>query len=310
MNKKMLYTETARQLQFAYDERTGVSHGETDGFSCMVWAPNAQYPFQLKALFGATRNGGSFLKDEIKAMKKDLKGIVQIEPAPNSVSVLFTARKPEQAAELVTAAAAHLKAVGFTPCCQGCGKDTDAAASNMAGTYMLLCDDCYEQTRRSVEMDQSQKAAKKESVLAGVIGSVLGSLVGVVCIILLSRLGYVAALSGIAMAVCTLKGYELLGRKLSKKGVAIGSLVMLVMTYAADRLDWAVVIMQEWGLDFFVSYQLVPQLLAEGYIDIGNYWTNLAMVYAFVLLGALPIVIGAMRDQAVSRTIERFGRTV
>lgn len=42
------------------------------------------------------------------------------------------------------------------------------------------------------------------------MGALLGSLVGVVSIIIFSQLGYVAALSGVIMAVCTLKGYEML----------------------------------------------------------------------------------------------------
>ncbi len=46
---------------------------------------------------------------------------------------------------------------------------------------------------------------KKENWLAGIVGAFIGSLIGVGVIILLGQLGYVAALSGIAMAVCALK---------------------------------------------------------------------------------------------------------
>lgn len=58
---------------------------------------------------------------------------------------------------------------------------------------------------------------KKENAVGGIVGALPGSLVGVLCIILLSQMGYVAAVSGVVMAVGVLKGYELLGGKVSKK---------------------------------------------------------------------------------------------
>ena len=56
------------------------------------------------------------------------------------------------------------------------------------------------------------------------------------------QLGYVAAISGAIMAVCALKGYELLGGKLTKKGVIISVVIMIVMTYVGDRVDWAITV--------------------------------------------------------------------
>ena len=47
------------------------------------------------------------------------------------------------------------------------------------------------------------------------------------------------------MAVCTLKGYEIGSGKLSKRGIVISVILMLVMTYVGDRLDWAIMIARE-----------------------------------------------------------------
>ena len=80
----------------------------------------------------------------------------------------------------------------------------------MAGVPSLLCDSCYQQLGHNQEQIQQESAGKPENVLAGVVGALLGCLLGVGCIVLLGQLGYVAALSGIVLAVCTLKGYELL----------------------------------------------------------------------------------------------------
>lgn len=40
---------------------------------------------------------------------------------------------------------------------------------------------------------------KKENLVGGVVGALIGSLLGVASIVLLSQLGYVAAISGVIM---------------------------------------------------------------------------------------------------------------
>ena len=139
--------------------------------------------------------------------------------------------------------------------------------------------------------------------MGGVVGALIGSLLGAASIILLSQLGYVAAISGVIMAVCTLKGYELLGGKLTKKGVIISVVIMIVMTYVGDRVDWAIMIARELETDVFFGYRLVPFLLSEEVIDMANYVQNLVLLYALLLVGAIPTISNAMRKDKVAGTI-------
>ena len=81
-------------------------------------------------------------------------------------------------------------------------------------------------------------------------------------VLILSQLGYVAALSGVIMAVCVLKGYEMLGGKLTKKAVVISAVIMILMTYFADRVDWAIILFNqgggaEAGYSLFECYRLI-----------------------------------------------------
>lgn len=142
-----------------------------------------------------------------------------------------------------------------------------------------------------------KKNKKQESVLAGVAGAFLGSLLGAAVIILVGQLGYVASLSGLIMAVCTLKGYEMLGGTLSRKGAVIACLMTLVMTYVAHQAGLAVSIAREVGVNVFTAFQSIPYLLAGGYLNTGAYWGDLAMLYLFVLLGAVPTLLAALRGE-------------
>lgn len=139
---------------------------------------------------------------------------------------------------------------------------------------------------------------KRENVMAGMVGAFVGALIGAGCIILISQLGYIASVSGLILAVCTLKGYELLGGKLSGKGIAISIVLMLVTPYLADRIDWAILIMQEWaeyGITFGEAFAFFPELLKDGTVEMGVYIQNLLMIYGFVLLGAFATVRNALK---------------
>lgn len=134
-----------------------------------------------------------------------------------------------------------------------------------------------------------KSAEKRENMVTGIVGALIGALLGAGSIILLSQLGYIASISGLILAVCTLKGYELLGGKLSGKGIAISVVLMLLTPYIADRIDWAIVLMQEfadYGVNFAEAFALIPELLADGSIEMGMYLKNLLMIYGFALLGA------------------------
>lgn len=139
---------------------------------------------------------------------------------------------------------------------------------------------------------------KRENAVAGSVGALIGAVLGAGCIILLSQLGYVASVSGLVLAVCTLKGYELLGGKLSGKGIFISILFMAVTPYLADRIDWAILIMQEWkayDVTFADAFSVFPELLKDGSVEMGIYIKNLLMVYGFTILGAFATLRNALK---------------
>ena len=139
------------------------------------------------------------------------------------------------------------------------------------------------------------KAERRENVLTGLIGAFLGSLIGVACIVAIGQLGYVASISGVIMAVCAIKGYELMGGAMSRKGAVIACILIVVMTYLGNRLDFTVTVARLVGTDIFSTFQALNELFDAGYLNAGAYWGNLVMLYLFTLLGAVPTLITAFR---------------
>lgn len=134
------------------------------------------------------------------------------------------------------------------------------------------------------------------------MGAFLGSLIGAGAIILLGQLGYVAALSGIAMAICAIKGYELLGGKLSTKGIISSIIVMIIMVYVGNRIDWSISVANYYtDVDIFYAFRILPDLIREGYLEASQYYGNLGLVYLFTAIGAVPTIIAAVREGKVTR---------
>jgi hypothetical protein len=288
-------------------------------------AAGLQADFQSRSLFGAkngyvvcvatganpmtfstavSRGGGPANYQEIKQFVKSTKAITGCTQA--NFRLTFTVRAGMSAAkqrenlrDALEQATQYLLSSGYQNCCQNCGAAAPTESCIVNGAQALLCESCFSTLSASCDQAHQKAEQKPENVLAGTVGALLGSLLGVGALVLLGQLGYVAAVSGIIMAVCALKGYELLGGKLSKKGIVISCVIILAMVYLGNWCDWAVSISRYYSADFLDAFQAIPELVSEEAIDPANYYGNLAMHYLFALLGAVPTILGAIKRRQV-----------
>lgn len=137
---------------------------------------------------------------------------------------------------------------------------------------------------------------KQENLALGILGALLGGILGGAAIVLIGQLGMISALSGVVLAFCTLKGYEVLGKKLSKQGIIVCLVVMLIVPYFADRISWTLVIMEELQLQFGDAFKYVHDVVEEFELQ-ADYWKDLLFIYAFTALGAFGIVKQAFKQK-------------
>ena len=136
---------------------------------------------------------------------------------------------------------------------------------------------------------------QREKVVTGIIGALIGAVIGGAVIILLGRLGYVASISGWILAVCTLKGYQLLGKGFSTKSLVICLILIVVTPYLADRVDWAMYVKEAWEswgdkISFGEAFALVPEIVASDAEIKAEYIKALVMIYIFAALGAFSTI--------------------
>lgn len=311
------YAAIAAAAGLRYDAGCNAMYGQRDGFDIVLYVADSRYPY-LFILHTAAKstNGIMLTKEHTKELVKSVGLIAFCKQDGSSISVTLKQAKPEkikeQIGDVLSAVTAFLRRDGYVPCCNLCGQGTEVAAFRSGGTIMHLCPECEARMRGQFSVDAQKQEQKKENIVGGIVGAFLGSLLGVLCIIILSRLGYVAALSGAVMAVGVLKGYELLGGKLTKKGIVISCVIMLIMTYIGDRLDWAIVLLTDGGgadagYNLFDCYRLIPFFISQGIIEIENIVWNLVMIYLFLLLGAVPAILSKVREKSQTGVMTKIG---
>ncbi|MCM1190166.1 MAG: hypothetical protein NC541_12825 [bacterium] len=313
-----IYEAVAQATGFRYDALGQVVYGKADGFDVMIYAENPGTPTLLTIHTAARNTSGAILDpNEAKEFAKGAELVKSVEEDGNHIVIhLWNEIKQNKLTEKLPGALrqtlSFLRSKGFVPCCSVCGREEEVSGILAGGNHYHLCMECEGTMRSNLTTVIQQKDQKRENIVGGIVGAFLGSLLGVLCIIVLSRLGYVAALSGVVMAVGVLKGYELLGGKLTKKGIVLSVLIMLFMTYLGDRLDWAIALLTsgggaEAGYNIFECYQLVPYAIEMELIELSSYVANLLLIYAFLLLGAIPTILSRVREKKEETQMRRLG---
>lgn len=130
----------------------------------------------------------------------------------------------------------------------------------------------------------------KERVFLGTIGALVGCIIGAVCIVLLGQFGYIASICGVIMGVCALKGYRILAKGISLKGIVITAILMVIMVYISNWFSYGLAVAEVYEVDALTGFFATPMLLEEGAIEAAAYYKDLGMLYLFTALGAVPTI--------------------
>ena len=311
------YKKLASGIGFTYDEFTNTIYGEKNGYELLIYATDQRYPYLFTISTSARSANVTLGKEEISLFKKSVAPAVAMTQKDSLITVTNKNQTnqnklPSDVAYTVEALTAFLRERDFMPCCQTCGTSTQTVGFMLETARLHLCADCVAKAKSENEVKAQKRQQKNVNIIGGIIGAVLGSLIGVACIVILGMLGYVAALSGIVMAFCTLKGFDKLGGKLTVPGIIISCVIMVAMTYFGNRLDWAIEISQaikeyyDYEVSVFEAFQAVPSLVEE--LDgMRDYIASFLQQMLFVVVGAVPTIISITREQRNVNRVAQIG---
>ena len=296
-------TELLQPMGMELDETTSSWYGTVSGYGMKLERSNDGKIFELVI---PVTNGNLPDKQAMNEIAKQT-GTV-IKATVMEYNVFFLIKKPltsgaylENISQTVSSLPSLLRNAGWNSCCEASGRTDNLLFCVIGGQILLLNEEEYGKREVVVKERHFSKSEKGENIVAGIVGAFLGSIIGLIVIVLVGQLGYIAILSGLVMGVCTVKGYSLLGGRLSKKGAVLSLIIMLLMTYAACILDSCVYIIRQNPGDVAYMEEMV-KFFADAVFTEPNYRFEFIKLLAFTLIGAVPAIFGAFRDDKMAVT--------
>ena len=264
--------------------------------------------------FQANDPGNASLYAYLERARSDDKKIAAVGVSPRRFyvvikSVLSQKKIPEQVNGVVGPILQYLAAHGYTTGCGSCGSSAVTLNCWQANAEVLqICDPCAQKMEQELKANQKLVREKKASFFPGLLGALLGAVVGSVAWILLSQLGYIAGLGGLAIVFCSMMGYKLLGGHLDRKGVICAVIFSIVMVYLANRISWsfsASRALADYGVSFSDVFRNFWALLKKTEL-VGSFVKDLVIGYLLTALASFWYIRNALRESTGGYTFKKI----
>lgn len=300
------YKKLAVLMGFSFDKKSKILYGQKDGFSIIIDAPNYKEPYRFVVHVSARPSANGLSSQEIWQFKTENPGT---DLGQNHNQMLMALGKEDNQQQLyqklqksINALISFLRMKGYEPCCASCGQNVETSVYSVGASYgkgyISMCSACVSKAKTNIAYENF---LKHENILGGIAGALLGSVIGAALILLLAQLGRVSVLLGWVMSIFTFKGYTLLGRKMTKKGMVLCTLIVLGMTYIINRMDWAILASTQLGVSIFTAFQAVPFLLREGAIEFSTFTFNFLMLLICTIGGAIVEIYAALNNGKITK---------
>ena len=200
--------ELASRTELYVDAKTGILFGKRQGYDICLRVMDNTYKAILS--FSVSRNQGKPQADEFIRLTKEHKFLASCRVFNYGVAFIINSAMTKNKCidaivDSVNAVLRYLQLNGYENCCQACGTGENVSPHILNGAEVILCPVCANAHSYATEI-QNEETRKNQNAAAGIVGALIGSLLGVLSIVIFGQLGYVASVSGLIMAVCTIKG--------------------------------------------------------------------------------------------------------
>lgn len=180
-----------------------------------------------------------------------------------------------------------LQAENFVSCDEFSGRSDNLVAACIAGNFHIVDSISYNEITNDLSIAAQYESSIKENFAAGIIGGILGSLVGVLCIVIIGQLDYIAVVSGIVMGYATFTLYRIFAKKISWIGIIICFVIMCAMIYFSVQINYAIWLIRTYSdVNFFDAFSYIPQMKEYSSEFASAYNRDLGLNYIFSIAGA------------------------
>lgn len=240
--------------------------------------------------------------DALKPLKKQLKFSCSIEESHNltiivgdKVTSKSTAKKIKDILEGLDRLMEELE---LKNSCFLCNKEGRFDSYLVAASSTEICPECihaYNQTVGAIK----EENALHGSYLKGFLGALVGALLGSILWIVVSYLGYLAALVALAMAYLAYNGYKIAGGRYGKGMplIIIFSIIFAIIFANVAEVAIELMLATELGLTPLEAIRFSPRALFDNELFyVAETWKSIGMGLLFGLLGSFGIIRQSMSE--------------
>lgn len=311
MKPEYLYS-IATDLGLQFDSESRVMYGDREGFLLVIEGTQTKNVFAISVSVKPGAQGD--LIEENEAIWQDLKSQSKVFDAVSfdehliKVVVKGGMSKKKTVESLwkgIQELVDFLHNHQFVQVNAATGEEGPIGLYQIGDSVFLIDDATFQEYQSQVQDTVEAYEAREENFLLGTLGSLVGAILGGAVALVIARFGYVSVLAGLALGYCTIKGYELLGKKLTRKGVAVSAIWMILTVLLVHQLDYTLEVAKQLHIELGYAWDLLNNAVFNSEFP-DNYFLNLGMLVVFTLGGAWISVQSALevqKNRAIARRI-------
>ena len=300
--------QLATELGFQYDPETSSIYGENSGYFFLLRETDTKNVFTIA--ISVSRDDAEEAATQLHQMVKDSSVLKSI--SLNQYVTTFTvkagmtkAKTNENVRQALTEILQFLQTNGFYTVCGYSGEKGPVGLYQIGDSLFLMNEDSFQELSTQLKIETDSYNSQKENVLLGTVGAFIGAIIGGAVTLFIARLGYVAFYAGFILGICVVKGYEILGKKFSKLGAVISSILLLVTIVLVHQFDYALEAVKQLGVDFSDGFDLINTLVLNGEAP-EKYFFNFFMLAVFTIIGggvAISSALSTHKTRGIARKI-------
>ena len=300
--------QLATELGFQYDPETSSIYGENAGYFFLLSETDTKNVFSIA--LSVSRDDAEEAAAQLHQMVKDSSVLKSI--SLNQYVTTFTVKAGmtktktiENVRQALTEILQFLQTNGFYTVCGYSGEKGPVGLYQIGDSLFLMNEDSFQELSTQLKIDTDSYNSQKENVLLGTVGAFIGAIIGGAVTLFIARLGYVAFYAGFILGICVVKGYEILGKKFSKLGAVISSILLLVTIVLVQQFDYALEAVKQLGVDFSDGFDLINTLVLNGEAP-EKYFFNFFMLAVFTIIGggvAISSALSTHKTRGIARKI-------
>lgn len=197
--------------------------------------------------------------------------------------------------------------------CETCGSGLHPInCYEINGGHHYICEQCAAQvgvlssdpedvpSKRRVSASPSRSI--DNSFFIGLGGAAAGAFIGCALWVLLYQFGFLGGVAGIAVAVLSVKCFEMLNGSLDKLGFLGSVIISVILMFIANRIAWTLGI-HEALVDQGYSFSEVFRSFGTQLSDAGltfHYWAELLVGYALYAVSLYPTILEVFQMEGLS----------